>query len=175
MRSCKMCGREIASSVFKDHIRVAHKLTMDKYRRLEIKVDNTPLGEMEELVEEALKVEEEVTKPVTITPDVVKEKIFGKKPTIKHLTVEQLLRQESITEDELMSLVRNFKTGVPLTVTQERSAKLKRAKEDAERLKGKGRTQVEYVELADMLVKEYGFICENVIRRDGKKVWIMVK
>lgn len=175
MQICRVCGEEFSDNVFKDHLKVSHNLTPTNYKKMEVRVENTSIEEMEELVDGVLKIEEEVTESITVTPDETKERIFGKKPTIVDLTVRQLLLQESITEDELMSLVRNFKSGIPLTVTQERSAKLKKADADAESVKDKDSVKVEYVELADLLVKKYGFVCLSCKKVNNKKIWMMTK
>ncbi len=162
MTECLICGKEMKN--LPQHVKMAHKMTMEEYQKT---VNGS--GEIEELPEGS------TPEADSITPNELVNNRFDDKPELtEEDTIEKLCKEKDITLKELLSLIRRFKTGSSLDVTQTIKQKIDLGKRGAEALKNEKKVETDNLSIAESLVKDHNF--EVITVRSGPpKVWVLEK
>ena len=164
---CLICDDGKDYKILSQHIKLKHGLTMEEYEAQYLNV-------LEEVDEIPAVVEEP---KIQITPAERIENIFGKEVSFVDKTVGELLEEYDLCEKELRALLRKYKTGSELPVTQQIEQKLKLGAEGAEALKNENTVKTTVLEEAEALTKFHNFTVVDVISAKGmqKKTWVLKK
>jgi hypothetical protein len=144
MERCKICGKQFSNVYI--HAKTKHGLTKEDYDAVEIS------DVSEEAIPEAPK--EIPEEKETITPKEMTEGIFGKDEDIM---LSEFLKKYDIGRKDLIALIKRYKEGSSIPVTQMQEMRHKKAQLDAESLKDRDEIKVNSVVIAESLVKEHGF------------------
>jgi hypothetical protein len=150
---CKVCGEMYANVLA--HARTGHGLSKEDY--------------------EAIVVEKPIETPkedkVTITKEERTKAIFGEE---EDMLMSKFIEDNDITKEELMSLIKRYKKGSAIPVTQMQERIAKSAVEDAVQYKDQEEVQVTKLSIAEVLVDTYGFVVEQV-KSGPPKTWFLKK
>lgn len=200
-QKCEICGKEFTNLGV--HVNKSHRIPMDEYRKMyptnsEGKEIVRDLAEGEEIAEKEFKAnaaEEavEVTKldeadeyldmmseaPVEakVTNKEIRDGIFGKEETFSDKPLSDFLEKFDISEKELRAIVRQYKTGSSVPVSQQLKQKEEIGLSGAEKLKNKEKVETYDLHIAEALTTKYGFECITVRSRKGNtpKTWVLRK
>lgn len=149
---CKICGKEIKN--LGAHVRKAHNMSMEEYNAID---------QVEEIETESPR--------DTVTPAQMKEVIFGKEEDI---LLSEFLEKNDLTREELMSVVKRYKSGSAIPVTQMQERQNKVAMTQAEAFKDKDEVKVTSVSIAENLVKNHNFEV-TAVTSGPPKTWHLKK
>jgi uncharacterized Zn finger protein (UPF0148 family) len=157
MKKCKVCGKEFSNVYL--HAKSKHGINKEDYDALEFKEDDT--FEEEKVTEEK----------DTITYEERKEGIFGKD---EDMLLSEFINRNEMTRRELENLIKRYKEGaaIPVTQTQKRLEKI--AKNNADSLKDKDTAETNSVAIAEVLVKEHNFEV-TAVTSGPPKMWHLKK
>lgn len=113
---------------------------------------------------------------VKISHDEMQDAIFKDSTTERNPArpIGEFLAEFKITEKELRQVVKQYKGGEAISVSQGIENKIERGKNIAESLKDREVVETQDVYTAETLTREYGFICKEV-RSGPPKMWILYK
>jgi hypothetical protein len=169
METCKICGKEDLKRIDK-HVTKAHDITMEEYRT---KYNSEPVSE---IVEEEITEEEEIIeKPVT--PKDRTKNIFKDTEKPKYSRdLDAFLNYYGVTEKEVISLIKQYKDGKPLNITQSIKQNVMSAEAKA-KVMVENHTEGELVtsslHVAEALVTKHNYKVDRVT--SNPKTWVLYK
>lgn len=183
---CKLCNDEKEYKNLQQHLKMAHNMTMEEYSDLYGGDEDSfeEVDSSDSLIEDQIPKKEEDTPKVTDDSKIVisnterKERIFDE-PVVswEERTIKEFLDGYDMTEEELMALVRKYKTGSALPVNQQIEQKMKLGEKSAEKFKDQNYVETHSLEEAEVLTKNYNFKVLEVRSGKGtqKKTWVLRK
>jgi hypothetical protein len=115
-----------------------------------------------------------------VTPKDRTEGIFGKKTKPSEITLQEVLDHYNISEEELRKIIRTYKSGETISVTQTIAQKQKMASEEAQKvIKNAKELKQDKVEVHDVHTAEelvnLGWVVETVRSPKGNspKAWVL--
>lgn len=177
---CKLCGAEKKNMDM--HLKFClknHEMTREQYDMLEeYKEPNSTAHELEEM--ELPETEEVKVVSDKITIDERIDNIYKGTRVESRVenTLGSFLEEFELTEEELMDIVRTYKSGSPQKVTQIIKINQELGAKGAVALKDQTDVETYDLNVAEALVKNHGFVCLRVAPPEGKhhkKRWILKK
>ena len=188
MINCKVCG-DPYKAITMTHIR-KHGMKRDEYDAYDA-VETVSVDEIKEIVNELDTENIELSKdqpiepcetdmdkvdPITIDTTEKKNYIFEGAAIIKdpNRPIAEFLEEFKISEKELRNLVRNYKDGSPIPVSQQMANSISVAAQDAAALAHNSNVETESLNIAESLVTDYNFKVITV-RGKPRKIWVLEK
>jgi hypothetical protein len=144
-----------------------------------IEIDEIPKEEFDAKFDEELGEIDESTLPeeVTTTVDQIRDGVFGEEKVGSDKPLQELLDEFDITEKDLRMVIRQYKTGSSLPVSQQIRVQQDRGLDGAVDLKDKKKVETVDLNIAEVLTTKYGFTCTAVRSRKGNrpKTWMLEK
>ena len=154
-KTCKICN-----NIFKNlgaHVRSKHKMSLAEYDDYIVnshKMDIEPKGNTKTTGKE------------------LEERIWGKQERDVNRPLKEFLDEFNITEEELRSVARQFKTGTRIDVKTDAKNKHEIGLKGALELKGETHVETFNAVTAEILKTEYGFI-ELQSKGGPPKSWVL--
>ena len=182
--TCKVCGKSFTNLVV--HINKKHNMSSDEYKNYGVK-ENEIIDSNEEVkIENDFSDEEEI---VVNTP--IENKVIGEISQVDLLKnrlsavpddpnelLFDFLSNHKITKKELVELVKNYKNGTPVVLTQTMRQQMNIYRDKAIEYVNRGLNEyrIADVNVVDMLLKTYPeFKVDYVDRKSNPKVWVVCK
>ena len=160
---CKLCGKEFTN--LGSHIRSKHKISREEYDN-----SDTPTIENE--------FEEEEEGPISVTPDERIANVFkGSLPPEKDLSLRSFLTEVELTEKELRNVVRDYKSGEGIGVTQQLKRQTDQARKTAIRLSKQRDVRTTELLVAEILKNEHDYTVVDLKGKTANRptTWILSK
>lgn len=153
------------------HLIQKHQMTRDQYEREYVSSEDPIISE--EVLEED-DFEEIEDESSVIAPDQLRDNRLSVKTHDLSVSLESYLEEKGMTLKELNNLVRRFKNGDAINVTQALERNKKKGEEGANSLQDQEIVETQDVNVAESLIKKHGFV--HVDTRSGPpKVHVLKK
>uniref|UniRef100_A0A6H1ZIR3 Uncharacterized protein n=1 Tax=viral metagenome TaxID=1070528 RepID=A0A6H1ZIR3_9ZZZZ len=164
---CKICNKEMK------RITVAHISTHGLKSMNEYETYGEQLTEdLENIAEPVVKELEE--EKVTMTYKERMEYLFKDKEKDPDRPFSQFLKENGVTEMELLGMIDKYKVGRELNVSEQIQRNIEQGKKEADKYKNKDEVEVTDVNIAESLEKNHGFTC-IAVKSSPRKTWVLTK
>jgi len=92
-------------------------------------------------------------------------------------TIKDVIDEYAITAEEFFTVMKQWKTGATIPLKLRLNRKMEIGRDIADQHKDESNVEVSNLEAAEILVKDYGFKCTDVVSAKGvkPKTWVLVK
>lgn len=178
---CEICKKEFINLGV--HVNKAHRISMDEYNKLYPKEGTINADDIlkKDAVEETKLPDADgdfdTTAQDAVTPKEIRDGIFGEEESYSTRPLSVFLERYDISEKELRVIVRQYKTGSSVPVSQQIKQKEKIGLAGAAELKDKDDVETTNLHIAEVLTTQYGFECLTVRGKRGNtpKTWVLKK
>jgi hypothetical protein len=166
MEICRICNKEFSNLAV--HVRQSHKMTMDEYKSSGEEFDE--FENVEVLTPEST----DKISSSDLTKNIFSGSVEEKDP---NRPLSEFLSEFDVTEKEVRALIRQFKGGGKITVTQQIQNNQEFGEKNAEQYKDEENVSVTNLYVAEALVTKYNFEVTDVRSAKGNrpKTWVLRK